>query len=233
MFFRTVFAGVLLAGFSHGALAEIGPCKPDKSETMVCGSGIGAARTIPELISPDKKFAFAWRNPKSAPDTEPDEPRDNELLLIRLADGAVLARTQTEYWFTGEARANRQHETSLWSNNSRMVARVWDTRFETSGFTMWAVTADGKLAGEVDLRKIVEPAVRGELKKVVRDTRDYAFTVYTDQEFTLKDNGRLGFHATMTIPKKEGGEEFYVDMKATVVNGKLTARVLKVEHLKN
>lgn len=231
MIFRFAIAGLLLAALSHSALAEIGPCRPDRNETMLCGSGVGAARTIPDTISPDRKHALAWRNAKSAPDDEPEG--DNELLLIRLADGIVLAKAATEYFHTGEFRRNHQHETALWSPDSRMVARVWETRYDTSGFHLWAISPDGKLAGEVNLLKLVEPAVRADMKRRVRNVENYSFSVYTAEDFTLKDDGRLGFHATMLVPKGEGEAEYFIDVKAAMVNGKLTARVLKIERLKD
>jgi len=93
---------LLLAGPDY---AEIGPCKVDTQDMMLRGSGKGAARVIPDTISPDKKFAFAWHDPNSEPDEMTDT--DNAFLLIRLAGGAVLAKAGTDYFRTPTVHANR------------------------------------------------------------------------------------------------------------------------------
>ncbi len=230
MLFRFVLAGSFLAIVSQAALADIGPCKPDINDTMLCGSGIGAARVIPGTLSPDKTLALAWRDPKGTPDTE--TYGDNELLLIRVADGAVLAKATTDYFHTGTMHANRKSETALWSPDSRMVMRVWDTRFESSGVTLWAISADRKIAGEVDLLKVVAPAVRAQLKRKVRNPEAHAFLVM-EEDRSLTNDGRLAFHADMQIPKGDFDYEYLVTVNAARTKTGLTARVLKVEYLKN
>jgi hypothetical protein len=42
----------------------------------------------------DQKFALAWRDP----DKDPGEVTEDELLLIRLADGVMPAKTDTDYF---------------------------------------------------------------------------------------------------------------------------------------
>ena len=59
----------LLAGAAFPAMAELGPCKRDARETPLCGSGKGAARVVRNTMSPDKKFALAWRDPDKDPGT--------------------------------------------------------------------------------------------------------------------------------------------------------------------
>ena len=55
------------------------------------------------LISKD-----AYGLPKAVPD-------DVELMLVRLADGAILAELKGEYWDAGESHANREDEWAAWS----------------------------------------------------------------------------------------------------------------------
>jgi hypothetical protein len=87
-----------LLGGGLPAVAELGPCKADAQQTPLCGSGKGAARVVHDTISTDKKFALAWRHPDKDPAAVTEDDSDLELLLIRLADGAVLAKADTEYF---------------------------------------------------------------------------------------------------------------------------------------
>src|SRR5271169_6020298 len=91
----TFVAGFLLACFTLPAHAEMGPCKPlEKREVLICGNGNGAAIVIPDTPSPSGRLALAWRTPDAPPTEEPDRDKI-ELLVLRLADGAILARGKT------------------------------------------------------------------------------------------------------------------------------------------
>jgi hypothetical protein len=125
-----------------------------------CGNGVGAARVIEDTVSPDKRFAFAWRDPEVVPDTMPEGFTDMEFLLARLSDGAVLAKDQTEYWDTGEGHANGRQERAVWSPDGALAVRIYDTRFETSALQVYAPESNDDKAAVLDLKKIVEPAPR-------------------------------------------------------------------------
>ena len=143
-----------LLGGGLPAVAELGPCKADAQETPLCGSGKGAARVVHDTISPDKKFALAWRHPDMDPgDVTRDDAGDLEILLIRLADGAVLAKADTEYFRHPGQIANRRGEYAIWSPDSRMVIRMYDPRFGTDVFTLYRIGADGRLHGRNRPRK--------------------------------------------------------------------------------
>ena len=126
----------LLVGAALPAMAELGPCKPDARETPLCGSGKGAARVVRDTVSPDKKFALAWRDPDKDPGDVTEDDVDLELLLIRLADGVVLAKADTDYFRNPGVAANRREEFAIWSPDSRMVIRKLDVRYGTGEFTL-------------------------------------------------------------------------------------------------
>ena len=88
--FLVLLAALLGAG-AMPARAETGPCRPDTHDGLICGSGAGAARVIDGTLSPDKRLAFAWRASKSPLSEIPDDNEEVELLLVRLAGGAILA----------------------------------------------------------------------------------------------------------------------------------------------
>ena len=83
-------AGLLIRA-TLPAIAELGPCKPAARETPLCGSGRRCAG-FRDTVSPDKKFAMAWRHPDKDPGEVTEDDADLELLLIRLADGVVLRK---------------------------------------------------------------------------------------------------------------------------------------------
>ena len=181
------------------AMAELGPCKRDARETPLCGSGKGAARVVRDTVSPDKKFALAWRDPDKDPGDVTEDDADLELLLIRLADGVVLAKTDTDYFRNPGVAANRREEFAIWSPDSRMVIRKLDVRYGTGEFTLYRIGPDGALAGDIDLTKIVEPALRARLKQIGRDPTDYMLSI---GESTLGNNGTLRFAVIMFVVKK-------------------------------
>ena len=118
----TLVIATLLGG-GLPAVAELGPCKADAQQMPLCGSGKGAARVVHDTISTDKKFALAWRHPDKDPAAVTEDDSDLELLLIRLADGAVLAKADTEYFRNPGQYANRREEYAIWSPDSRMLIR--------------------------------------------------------------------------------------------------------------
>ena len=199
-----------LAASLGAARAEVGPCKADTPEMMLCGTGIGAARTIPDTLSPDKTIAFAWHAPQSEPDVVEDF--ENEWLLIRVADGVVLTRAPTDFFQTPKLRANRRHETAIWSPDSRMVVRQYDTRYDTEAFTLYRIDGKGGLAGETDLLKLVEPAVRARAKGRGRDIASYVFAI-ADGTPKIGGDGRLTFGAGLIVPKTDIDYEFEVVMR--------------------
>ena len=146
-------AGLLVAA-ALPAMAELGPCKRDARETPLCGSGTGAARVIRNTVSPDQKFALAWRDPNKDPGGVTEDDADLELLLIRLADGVVLAKADTDYFRNPGVAANGREEFAIWSPDSRMVIRKLDVRYGTGAFTLYRIGPDGALAGDVDLRNL-------------------------------------------------------------------------------
>ena len=220
---------VLLIGAIPHAQAELGPCKPDRFGGLTCGSGVGAARVIEDTVSPDKRFAFAWRDPDAVPDTMPEGFTDMEFLLVRLSDGAVLAKDQTEYWDTGEGHANRRQERAVWSPDGALAVRIYDTRFETSALQVYAPEPNDHRAAMLDLKKIVEPKVLARMK-AKPDT--WTFSVSGDATATLSFAGMLRMPLMMWKPKD--GPMRYFDVGVRIARGEagLSARVTSVRETK-
>ncbi len=224
-------SAALLAGIfiiaAVPARAGMGPCVPDDHEGLVCGSGDGAARVIDETLSPSKRFALAWRVKDGPIEEQPDDDKI-EVMLIRLADGVALTKSPSGYWNTGTMRVNRFEEHAAWSPNSRLVVRTYHTRFSTDMVDVYALAPDGASAASLDLLKIMDKAVRAQLRQRVRDPDNYAFSLPLEA-LKVGNDGLVRSHVMMWVPK-EGPERNYA-LTLQVVrkpDGALSARVVSI-----
>jgi hypothetical protein len=228
-------AGLLFACFTLPARAEMGPCKPlEPREVLICGSGKGAAIVIPDTPSPSGRLALAWRTP-DAPPTEPPKTDNIELLVLRLADGAILARGKTEFWDTGAYRANRLEEKADWSPNSRLMVRTFHSRFSTDHVDIYAFDADDKAAGPLDLLKILDPAARARLRARVPHSEDYSFYLshIKDGEtpVAIDDRGHIRAEVMFWVPKKGPYYYYTVMARVTRAKGSLQARIVSIAYV--
>ncbi len=222
-----VAIAVLLAGAALAANTGLGHCKPDGEETPLCGSGKGAARVVRGTISPDKKFALAWRHPhKDSGEVARDDDSDLELLLIRLADGAVMANADTEY-FRNSRGANRRHEYAIWSPDSCMVIRMYDLRYGTDVFMLYRIGVGGTVTGQLDLDKMIEQAVYARLKAIGRNPDDYGVLINSTGN-TLANDGTLRIEVTAYVVKQDPEVDYDVEIKVTPAATPLTARILSI-----
>jgi hypothetical protein len=223
----TLLLGVLCAALP--ARADMGPCRLDANEELTCGIGAGAARIIDDTQSPNKKLAFAWSLPNADPDALPDEDDKIDLLLVRLADGVILGKSYTGFWANGHGRNEHKREEITWSRNGRLTARVYQTQFETDTFELYALDAKGELAGKLDLYKIVEPAVRAQMKGYVPPADGYSFSVQAGKRLKLGNDGAMRLTVMMWEPKD--GPEKYFDVTLRVASGKdgLSATIASIK----
>jgi len=223
-----IAAVVLLCAAAN---AEIGPCRPDSFKGLTCGEGDGAARVIEKTMSPSKRLAFAWRSPGQPPTEQPD-PYAVDSLLIRLADGAVLLSAKGDYWHTGTLRVNRYELTTAWSPDSRFAVEILDFRWSTETLKLFSIgAADKPLV--LDLKAIIEPAVRKHLRKAVKNHDDYAFSIfYSDKDklprLTIDNQGTIKTSVQMGVPKQESTLVFDVAFRAAERDGKLGAREISI-----
>jgi len=212
------------------AAGEMGPCQPDKFGGLTCGSGVGAARVIEGTLSPSKRLALAWRSAKGPPTEDP--VGETEIIVVRIADGAVLAASKGMYWNTGEARANRLDETATWSPNSRMLIRSFSSRFSTDKVDLYAFGRNDEVTGPFDLLKVMDSAVRTALRRRVKDEQKYALSISNDPAMTVSNGGIVRAAIMMWVPK-DGPERNYT-VTVRVIRGakSLDARVVAVVPLR-
>jgi hypothetical protein len=219
-----------LAG-SAPVRAEMGPCRPDGHESLICGTGDGAARVVEETVSPSKRLALAWRSTSHPPTERPSlyDPKDLEDLVVRLGDGAILARHEGEYWSIPDGgHANRLTEQAVWSPDSRLMIATLEERFDTSMVDLYGFDAHDKLTGPFNLLGIMEPALRSRLKQSGKDAAAYLFDGAGRRSFTIDNRGRVHGLVMMWVPKD--GPFAYFEMTIQVIRkgGALDAKILSV-----
>jgi hypothetical protein len=203
------------------ASAETGPCVPDRDGGLTCGEGPGAARVVEGTLSPSKRLAFAWRVPGRPLAEAPDA--DVESVLIRLSDGAVLSSALGHYWLTASSRANHIDESAVWSPNSHFAIEVTDAKWSTEELRLYAIGADDKVL-VLDLKAIIEPAVRKRLRQLVKNQSAYEFSARP----TVDNRGLVSTLVEMQIPKEERDVTFDVTLRVVHKDGTLAARDVSV-----
>jgi hypothetical protein len=235
IFTRTLFLFIAAISFIFFTLpthADRGPCKLDeKREVLICGSGNGAVIVIRDTLSPSQRLGLAWRTPDAPPTEQPGWDKI-ELLVLRIADGAVLSRGKTEYWDTGEGHVNRFEEFAYWSPDSRLMVRSYHTRYSTDTVELYAFDTDDKVTDPLDLRKILDAAARARLKARVKNADGYDFYLANikDEETpaAIDDRGLIRAEVMYWIPKT--GPFYYYTVKARVTRakGSLEARIVSI-----
>jgi hypothetical protein len=223
-------AALVLFGACTFARAETGPCKPDQFNGLTCGEGAGAARVISGTLSPSKQLAFAWREPGKSPTEEPDIYHV-ESVLLQLHDGRALAISSGGYWDTGTVHANRYDFHAIWSPNSRFVIELLDFRWSTEALRLYSV---GTPVRSLDLKPIIELAVRKKLRRGMKNEASYAFEIEGDNSgepprLTIDNAGLIKARIEMQVPKSED-PLIYLDVVFQIreSGGALEARPLSI-----
>ena len=203
-------------------------CVADQQGGLVCGEGKAAMRVVADTTSPSKNYAFAWRSEQGLPSGRDLPPAGVENLLIRIADGAVLAKLGGTYWETDEIRANRYDLLAAWSPDSRSVIEVANSRWDSDSFAYYRI--DGGTASKLDLRALVEPVMTARLPP--RNRQGNSFRVREDLPVTLDARGRLRFTAMLYVPKGETSNDYKVQVNVRTTGGKPSAQVVSMRRVK-
>jgi hypothetical protein len=216
-------AVVALVTAPFTASAEMGRCLPDGEGYMICGSGDGAARVIAKTISPSDRIAFAWRLTNRPPTNRPENDDPNlENLIVRLEDGAILAKSHGTYWDLGQKIA-KQYMFAVWSPDNRLLVKVAQSAEFTSA-ELFSFADDDAAIGPFELVKIIDPAVQKKLG--IKGTGYGGFVFSSKPEMTMHNDGLI--HST--IHPANGGV-YDLTVQATRTAGSFDARVVSIsEH---
>jgi hypothetical protein len=210
------------------ARAEMGPCISDDRGSLTCGNGVSSARVIPKTTSPSNRLALAWRLTSSAPGYQLHEDNpDLESLIVRIADGAILAKSQGTYWNMGDRYAKAQYLTAAWSPDSHLLIRMAGKNDAPHSAELFAFAQDDGVTGPFDLVKVLDPAVRAEMKGV-NDVDKYVFKISTQPSMTIDDQGLV--HASVFMVTRESGDEriYKLTVQVTRAANSLDAKVLSI-----
>jgi hypothetical protein len=222
---------VVLAAFlvAQTAALRADSCVADQNGGLVCGEGKAAVRVFDDTTSPSKQYAFAWRSSEGLPTGRDLPPNNVENVLIRVSDGAVLAKLGGEYWSTGEMRANRYDLLAAWSPDSRAVIEVANSRWDSDSFVYYLL--DGAAVTKLDLRALVEPVMKAKLPPRRREFN--SFRVREELPVTLDARGHARFTAMVYVPKSETSLDYQVGVDIASKKGKPTARIVSMRRVKS
>jgi hypothetical protein len=201
-----------LAFWTVTARAEMGPCLPADHGSLICGMGDGAARTIPETNPPSKRLALAWRFTNRPPTDRPSENDPNlESLIVRIGDGAILAKSRGVYWHLGDRYAPRQYLRTAWSPDSRLLIKIAGRVGVSDSAELFAFDEDDNVAGAFDLAKVLDDAMGAEMKSI-KDADQYLFRFCYKPEVAIDDQGLI--HASVFAETRDSGDGPDYDMTA-------------------
>jgi len=216
------FAALTYCGTTAGA--AMGPCTPAVFDLM-CGNGDGAARVVVKTISPSKRLGFAWR----LADRPPSKPNANdpklENLVVRVADGAVLARSHGAYWDLG-AKIAKAYLMSAWSPDSRLFVKV-EQRAASACAELFAFADNDAAVGPFDLASVIMPAIEAKMGANEMNHATLLFMVHP--AMTMSDRGTL--HATVAMRQGKYGPDgpvYDVTVQVTPATRLLDAKVVSV-----
>lgn len=214
-----VTAPALCAGI---AAAEMGPCVPADFDLM-CGSGDGAARVIVKTISPSRRLGFAWRLTNRPPNKPEQNDPNLENLIVRIVDGAALAKSHGSYWDLGTKIA-KAYLMTAWSPDSRLLVKV-EQRAEYASAELFAFEDDAAI-GPVDLVKAIESAIRDKID--AREAANSTLVFAAHPAMTINDQGLL--HAVVHTRGEDAtdGPRYDVTVQVTRAVDSLDARVVSV-----
>jgi hypothetical protein len=148
--------------------------------------------------------------------------------------GLTTATRKGDYWDTGTVHANRYDFHAIWSPNSRLVIELLDFRWSTETLRLYSLGEHGRPVLSLDLKPIMEFAVRKQLRKTVKNEAAYAFEIQEDNSgepprLTIDNRGLIKARIEMQVPKEEDPEIFVdVVFQARERDGALEARPLSI-----
>ena len=222
--FVVLFAPAIFFLLLSEAPAEIGPCRPLGGDVMFCGTGNGAARTFYKATSPSGRLAFGWRLIDRPPTLMPEENDPNlQNIVVRIGDGAILAKSHGSYWSLGTKIAKAQ-VSAAWSPDSRIAVKV-EQRAGSASAELFAFLDDDKVIGPFELVDLLKPALLAKMQNAT-DAGDYSLLFFSHPAMTIDNQGRI--HVIVCAVAKQNmqdGPHYEATMRVTRANNALAAEI--------
>jgi hypothetical protein len=214
-----------LTSAPSNAAAEMGPCRPATFD-LICGSGDGAARAVVKTISPSKRLAFAWRLANKPPTDRPEESDPNlQNLIVRITDGAVLAKSLGSYWDLSTKIA-KAYLITAWSPDSRLLVKV-EQRAGFASAELFSFLQDDSAIGPFELVKLIEPAMLA-LMQGVKDKDNYQLVFTSHPAMTVDDQGLLHANVFTRDQDSVDGPVYDVTVQIIRATDSLDAKVVSI-----
>lgn len=224
----TIFlgAGTMLMSLSSAA-AEIGPCRPLGEDVMLCGTGNGAAQTFYKTISPSGRLAFGWRLTDRPPTVAPEENDPNlENIVVRIGDGAILAKSRGTYWSLGTKIA-KAHVFAAWSPDSRLAVKV-EQRAESASAEVYAFGDDDTAIGPFELVQVIKPSVLAEMKNRIA-AAEYGLVFSSHPSITIDERGLVHILLQAVSENAPDSPVYEAIVQVSVAAGSLSASVNSIK----
>jgi hypothetical protein len=176
-----------------------------------------------DTVSPDGKYAIAWSTTgKVTPDDLPlpSEPGENPVAnyVVEVASRKIVVQLpEGHYWdLHGAGRPNHYSMETVWSENSRSMLAIYDSRWSTDAVFL----VDLSVPRAVRIEKQLEAS----FKRTLQSTRGSQYTQYEDRLaitfgspwFVASDRFLVSAYAE--IPKQES-PDFNLDLYFQIENG--------------
>jgi hypothetical protein len=227
----TIAVGALLLSFGN-ARTEMGPCVPTgkdiyaDEDILICGSGEGSARVITKTASPSKRLALAWRLTNRPPISQPiahDHYLEN--VIVRIDDGAILAKTHSAYWHTGD-RTEKANVIASWAPDSQLLIAGMQG-VESGIVELFAFLTDDSVIGPFDLVKVLERATRAQMKDA-KDDEKYSFRITYLPGIAIDNHGLIHASVYLEEQKTREGPIYDLTAKATRTGELIDVKVLSI-----
>ena len=123
---------------------------------------------------------------------------------------------------------DRQNPVRVALRHRRAVIEVANSRWDSDSFAYYLL--DGNAATKVDLRALVEPAMKAKLPARQREFQ--SFRVSEELSVTLDARGRLRFTAMLYRPKSDPSLDCKIQVDIAPKNGKPAARIVSMQRVK-
>jgi hypothetical protein len=186
-----------------------------------------------DTVSPDGKYAIAWSTTREATLEDLPSPYETDKNpvannVIEVASRKIVVQLpESHYWdLYGGGHPNHFSLETVWSENSRSMLAIYDSRWSTDAVFLVDVSVPRAIR--------IENQLEASFKQMLKSTRGNEYTKYKDSLQTTFGSPwfvgpeRFYVSANASIPKKEN-PDFNFGLYFQIENGGTSVTLLKFE----